>query len=77
MSRHFKEVSHAIADWQPAWWMLNEPSPNGVAGVSEGQRPGIGDHRVIASPNGTESKTFEWKRGATGFTVVLSMRQPA
>jgi len=28
MSRHFKDVSHAIADWQPAWQRLKEPSPN-------------------------------------------------
>jgi len=62
MSRHFKDVSHAIAGWQPAWQMLKEPSPNGAAGVSEGQRPGIGDHRVIASPNGAESKTFDLNR---------------
>jgi len=54
MSRHFKDVSHAIADGQPAWQMLKEPSPNAA-----------------------ESKTFEWKRTATGFTVVLSMRQRA
>jgi len=77
MSRHFKDVSHAIADWQPAWQMLKEPSPKGAAGVSEGQRPGIGDHRVIASPNAAEAKTLEWKRSMTGFTVVLSMRQRA
>jgi len=77
MSRHFKDVSHAIAGWQPAWQRLKEPSPNGAAGVGEGQRPGMGDHRVIASPKGAESKTLEWKRSATGFTVVLSMRQLA
>jgi len=54
MSRHFKAVSHAIADGQPAWQKLKEQSPNG-----------------------TELKTFEWKRTATGFTVVLSIRQRA
>jgi len=40
MSRHFKDVSHAIADWQSAWQMLTELSPNAAAGVSKGQCPG-------------------------------------